>query len=393
MRDRLHSVDIVRGLVMVLMALDHSRDFFGDLGVNPVDLETASPLLFFTRWATHFCAPTFVFLAGVGIGLRVLRSENAKPAAHAGFLLSRGLWLLVLEFTVVNFAWTFDLTPPFYFWQVIAAIGVAMVAMAGLVFLPRGAVVAVGLAIVLGHNLLDPIRVEDLGDYSTLWILLHEGSRATNAFAEAPFGSLFVIYPVLPWIGVMALGYGYASVLERPRAARRATCLVVGAAMVLGFVVLRLLGSYGNVTPATEQDTLLLALASFLNCEKYPPSLTFTLMTLGPALLALAVFDRDPERPPGRITRALTVFGRVPMFFYLAHFFVLHTGALAWRWLAYDQWLSPISAAINGTLSSDYPTSLGATYIAWLLCVIALLPACHAYGALRRRNRFLAGYL
>ena len=271
-KQRFSSIDALRGLVMVVMCLDHTREYFGDLRLNPEDLATTTPSLFYTRWVTHFCAPTFVFLAGVSAWMY---GRSKTKSELSVFLLTRGLWLLVLEFTIIHFAWFHAFgTYPFMF-IVIAAIGASMVAMAALVFLPVRAVAATGLGIVLFHNVLDPIVPEDFGAFSNLWIFLHEGGHIKQLF-------LNVGYPVLPWIGVMACGYSFGMLLHVHRPLRINACLSAGLCCVIIFVLLRSLNLYGDAARWTVQKNTYFSVMSFLSTTKYPPSLLY-LTTVWPS--------------------------------------------------------------------------------------------------------------
>src|SRR5215210_7614762 len=277
-RVRLDAVDAVRGIVMVIMALDHVRDFFHVYAktFDPTDPSKTWTLLFFTRWATHFCAPTFVFLAGTGAFLSTRRGKTRPELAR--FLLTRGLWLVLLELTLVRFGWFFNFDYHVMIAQVIWAIGWSMVALAGLVFLPTRAVAAVGLALILLHNLLDGVSADSFGSFRWLWVVLHE----QNVLALRPDVFVFVAYPLVPWVGVMALGYAFGSLLTLERERRRRLLLTIGGSAVVLFVVLRAANVYGDPTPWVSQARgAWFTLLSFLNTQKYPPSLLFLLMTLG----------------------------------------------------------------------------------------------------------------
>jgi uncharacterized membrane protein len=370
---RLDSVDLVRGAVMVLMALDHVRDYLGPQ-VNPEDLGSAPPALFLTRWVTHFCAPTFVFLAGVGAYLRGARGTSRPELAW--FLLTRGLWLVALEFTLVYWAWSFSLDYRFTVAEVIWAIGVSMVALSGLVFLPAWAVGLVGVAILVGHNLLDGVRGADLGPAGWLWDLLH----TRRGFEPLPGYTFFVAYPLLPWFGVLAAGYGFGALLGGDPARRRARLLGLGLGMTLAFVALRALNGYGDPRHWSVQGDGLRTLMAFLNCEKYPPSLLFVLMTLGPAVLALALADRVP----GPLAGPLVTFGRVPLFYFLLHFLLIHSLAVGLALARYGRadWLF-------GNLPGgppDYAYGLPGVYLLWVCCVALLYPACRWFAGVKRRH-------
>jgi uncharacterized membrane protein len=373
-RPRLDSIDLLRGLVMVLMVLDHTRDFFGAGGMNPRDV--ADPGLFLTRWVTHFCAPIFIFLAGISAALYGARGRSVGQLSR--FLLSRGLWLILVEFTLVRFGWSFSLHLDVFVAQVIWVIGASMVVLAGLVYLPRWAIAATGLIMIAGHNLFDTIHPEQFGAAGWLWNVLHQSGFV-------PLGSqtrLFVLYPLIPWCGVMAVGYAVGPVFKLDRGTREWLLFAAGLAVIMGFVVLRTANVYGDPAPWSVQGSALATVLSFLNCEKYPPSLLYLMMTLGPALILLALF----EGAHGRLADWITAFGRVPFFFYVLHIILIHALAVAFAWatLGDASWLfgSPPRPKPAG-----FGLSLLGVYVVWLLVVLALHPACRWFAALKQRRR------
>jgi uncharacterized membrane protein len=310
--ERIVSVDVLRGLVMALMALDHTRDFFGSSGFNPRDV--TEPALFLTRWVTHPCAPTFILLAGLSA---FLYGRGRTTEEVSRFLLIRGLWLILIEITLIKFGWSFEFEPYRLSLGVIFAIGASMVALAALIWLPRWALAGVSLIMIAGHNLVDGVRPDDeFGEAAWAWHLLHEPGLV-------PLGhdaSLFVLYPLIPWIGVMGAGYLLGPVMQLEPTARQRLLFTLGAAVTLGFVVLRSSNVYGDPASWPPQETWLSTLLSFLNCEKYPPSLVYLMMTLGPALMLLASF----EQASGAFARLLATFGQVPFFFYIVHLYLIH---------------------------------------------------------------------
>ncbi|MDQ3803197.1 MAG: heparan-alpha-glucosaminide N-acetyltransferase domain-containing protein [Acidobacteriota bacterium] len=383
--DRLDSVDLLRGLVMVIMALDHVRFFLHrdvPAGVDPLDLSGTTPALFFTRWVTHFCAPVFVFLAGTGAFLYASRGKTKGETAR--FLLARGLWLILLEFTAVRFGWTFNLDFSLNFAVVLWALGCSMIALAALVYLPARAVALVGVLMIAGHNSFDGVRPESFGAHAWLWKVLHTNG-AINPFP----GYTFVVnYPLVPWVGVMAAGYGLGALLLRGRGERRRLLFRLGAALTAAFVVARAVNVYGDPRPWAAQGDWVSTALSFLNCEKYPPSLLFLLMTLGPSLVALAWFDRDP----GALARPLVVFGRVPLFYYLLHFPLIHLVALALSYARYGEapWLftgPPWSPGLMRAFPKGYGYGLGVVYAAWVAVVLMLYPLCRWFAGVKRRRR------
>jgi uncharacterized membrane protein len=369
---RLVAIDLLRGLVMILMALDHTRDFFGASGMDPRDVH--DPALFLTRWVTHFCAPVFIFLAGISAWLYGARGRSTGELSR--FLLTRGFWLIVLEFTVVRLGWTFSLEPSFLVTQVIWAIGVSMVALAALVHLPRWAVTALALIMIAGHNALDGIEAADFGAAAWVWNLLHE-----PALLElGPGVSLFALYPLIPWIGVMAAGYclGPVFAIDDP-AARRRRLLGLGIAVIAGFVLLRASNLYGDPAPWALDQGWSATVLSFLNCEKYPPSLLYLMMTLGPALILLVAF----ERAAGPVARWLIVFGSVPLFYYVLHLFLIHGLAVA-----FAQFTTGQSAWLLGGFPPERPSGYGLSlpevYLVTLLIVMMLYAPCRWFAAVKR---------
>ena len=300
---------------MVVMALDHVRDFYSNYPGDPtVTLDPVTPGLFFSRWVTHFCAPVFVFLAGVSAylaGTRRTRPELAR------FLATRGLWLMVVEVTLVRWGWLFELGFHIVVFQVIWVLGLSMLVLAGLVLLPlRPAHVgALGLALILGHDLLDGVHAASFAGLGWLWMFVHERGMLT------PSGHLLlVIYPLVPWAGVMAAGYGLGAVYTWPAERRRRLLLRLGAALVVAFVALRTWNHYVDPLPWKRQRSPLITFFSFLACSKYPPSLAYLLMTLGPALVLLGLADGITAR----WTRPFVIFGRVPFFYYVLHVPLIH---------------------------------------------------------------------
>ncbi|MCP8938977.1 heparan-alpha-glucosaminide N-acetyltransferase domain-containing protein [Alsobacter sp. SYSU M60028] len=378
---RLTSIDMVRGLAIVLMALDHTRDFFGASGQNPRDVTDAA--LFLTRWATHFCAPTFIMLAGVSAFL--YGSHGRAPGEVSRFLLTRGLWIVFVEFTFVNFGWNLTLTSGLFVAQVMWAIGVSMIVLAGLVHLPRAAVAAVAVALIAGHNLLDGIRPEALGPLAFAWTLLHVPGK----LQLAPGVELLVVYPLVPWPGVMALGYAVGPVFKADPARRRALLLGAGAALLAGFVALRASNLYGDPQPWRHGDTALQTALSFLDCEKYPPSLLYLAMTLGPAFILLAL----SEGARGRLADTLTMFGRVPFLFYVVHLPVIHLLAVAMAWLTVGEtgWLI---GAFVPPKPPGYGLGLPGVYAVWLAVLALMYPLCRRFADLKsRRHDWWLSYL
>ena len=314
---RLQSIDALRGLVILFMLIDHVREtFFLHRQVSdPMAIDATDPSLFASRTLAHLCAPVFVLLTGLSAWLYGEKYQGRSDVS--AFLFKRGLFLVVLEFTLVNFAWTFQLPPSVIYLQVIWAIGVSMIALSLLVWLPRAALLALGAVIVAGHNLLDGLHFGVESALHVPWAILHD--RGWLEFSENL--RLRTSYPVLPWIGVIALGYGLGPWFARGSTAgqRQQRLLLAGLTALLGFVVLRLFNGYGEA-PWSGYPTLTQTVMSFFNITKYPPSLLFLALTLGGGLLLLRAFERAGQ---ARWISALAVFGAAPMFFYLLHLYVL----------------------------------------------------------------------
>jgi uncharacterized membrane protein len=375
-RPRLDSIDLLRGLVMVLMALDHTRGFFTNAHFDPTDLSKTTAALFLTRWITHFCAPVFTFLAGAGAYLAAARGKTRPQLSR--FLLTRGLWLIVLEYTVVWFGITFNFDWHFIPASVLWALGWGMIVLAGLVHLPLPIIAAFAVVTIAGHNLFDAVRPDQLGPLGPLWAVLH----TRGPLLLTPSVTMFVRYPLVPWIGVMAAGYVFGAVflLNRPR--RRTTLLGLGASLVLLFVALRAVNFYGDPHPWSPRQDALFTVLSFLNCQKYPPSLLYLLMTLGPALLALSVF----ERGLGRLARPLLMFGRVPLFFYLLQWYAAHLLAIVVN-AALGRPASWLFGGAPWNAPKGYGYSLGVVYLMWIVVLILLYLPCRWFAALKRRRR------
>lgn len=379
---RINSIDLLRGLVMIIMALDHVRMYFalGTWYAEPTNLATTTPLLFFTRWITHFCAPVFVFLAGTSAFLYGIKKANSQGTAW--FLFTRGLWLIAVELVIVNFAWTFDITYSFLILQVIWAIGISMVVLSALVFLPNGWILAIGMTLVFGHNVLDSVTARGTSTWNLIWYILHQ---PTSIFLDST-RLVNVVYPVLPWMGLMALGYGFGQVYGRdfPSAQRRRWLFSIGICATLLFLLLRGFNLYGEPREWQTQDSTMYSLISFLNTTKYPPSLHFLLMTMGPALILLAWIEILGER----LAKPVIVFGKVPFFFYVVHLYVIHALAMLMLVAQGHDWRAYILSArgiTSGTLSS-YGLGLEAVYGIWAMIVLLLYPLCSWYQKIRESH-------
>ena len=367
-----NAIDWLRGLVMAIMVLDHARDFWNGFRIRPTDLAVTTPGLFATRWITHFCAPVFVALAGTAA---YLYGRRRTPAERTRFLLSRGAFLVLLELTVIRIMWVPD---PFYRFtvlQVIWAIGWSMIVLAGLSHVPRSVVLGVGALLVVGHNAFDGVHAASFGALAPLWNVIHE--RA--ALHPLPGRTIFVSYPLVPWIGVMALGYAFGPVVELDAARRRGLCLRLGGALTLGFITLRALNVYGDPVPWSAQKSTVFTLLSFLNCEKYPPSLAYLLMTLGPALLVFAAAPALSQR-----TKWLVVFGQVPLLFYVAHLFLLRYSSILVTFLR----VGPAAFLPPPKGPGGSPEfALWVSYVAWLVTLALLYPLCRWYARLKATKK------
>jgi uncharacterized membrane protein len=378
------SLDILRGLVIVVMALDHVRDYFMIASVqDPTADPAASPLLFATRWITHFCAPTFVFLAGTSAGLMAGRKT---PREMASFLLTRGLWLLFLEATVISAAWSFSPTGIaelgggiYVALQVIWAIGASMVVLAGAQFLGRHACLAIGAAIILGHNLLDGVwpAASTTGSTAPVWAALH----ARQLYEVGPL-RIYFSYPLLPWIGVMLVGYGAASLFELPAKTRDQRLLRIGLGLVIAFILIRALNVYGDPQPwKLDPSSTAASIMSFLATTKYPPSLLYILMTLGPAAIACAF----AERLRGPIRNALVTLGRAPLAFYIAHLYLIHALTIVLgiaQGFSAEQFLTHYRFFPKG-----FGVGLWGVYLIWIAVVVLLYPLCRWVAALKARRQ------
>jgi len=408
---RIDSIDLLRGIVMVVMMLDHTRDFMhsGSFQFDPTDLSQTNVALFFTRWITHYCAPVFVFLAGTGAYLQFARGKSKKDLSR--FLITRGLWLIVLEFTLVRLGATFSIDYRFLgMMQVIWVIGVSMIVLAGLIHLPLRVIAGFGVAMIALHNLLDRFHVQGwqgprtaVPSYSAkLFIILHQAFEPFPIVGW-PSPVVFVLYPLIPWIGVIAAGYAFGVIYQWDTTQRRQLLLRLGSATTVLFIVLRFINHYGDPSRWSRQSSIPFTVLSFLNTTKYPPSLLFLLMTLGPAMLALALFEtsfESSDSPPRSTAVAnnpkprrglrdfFVTFGRVPLFFYLlqwptAHLIAVIVHAAAgkpWRWMF-------------GSLIGVEPPppgvgfNLAVVYACWLVGVLLLYPLCKWFAGVKARRR------
>lgn len=360
---------------MILMALDHTRDFFGSLAQNPTNLATASASLFLTRWVTHFCAPVFFLLTGTGAYLALRRGTRAGLSR---FLLARGLWLIFLELVIVRcLAYQFNFDYRVTMLLVLWALGWAMILLAALVHLPVSVTAAIGVVMIVGHNLLDGVR-----SANPLWSILHSPGFVLNT----PDRVVFVAYPLIPWIGVAAVGYALGQVYSWEADGRRRLLLRLGVGLSLAFVVVRGINGYGDPAGWTTQRNLLFTVLSFLNTNKYPPSLLFLLMTLGPALLFLRAVD---GRTP-RFLRPAAIIGKVPLFYFVLHFVLIHVLAAVVCYARYGSahWMveSPDLSNYPYTPPPGWGYPLPVVYLVWAVVVAAMYPLCRWFAPIKQRR-------
>jgi uncharacterized membrane protein len=395
-KTRIDSLDLLRGIVMVIMMLDHTRDFVHSaaLQFDPSDLSRTNVAIFLTRWITHFCAPVFVFLAGTGAYLQFARGKSKRALSR--FLVTRGFWLIVLEVTIIKLLVTFKFDIRLVgMLQVIWVIGVSMIVLAALIHLPVKVVGAFGLVMIAVHNLFDGFRVASWqGPESPLpsiggklWILLHQPFEALPVWGF-PSPIVFVIYPLIPWIGVMAAGYAFGVLYQMDAHRRRRWLLIIGGTATVLFLILRTINVYGDPAPWSQQPSGVFTLLSFLNTTKYPPSLLFLLMTLGPALLALALFESQPNAG-GRVRRFFVTFGRVPLFFYLLQWLTAHVISILLH-LSFGKpvaWLFQSPIDWFGGLPQGIGFNLGVVYLCWMVGVLLLFPLCQWFAGVKARRR------
>jgi uncharacterized membrane protein len=379
-RARIESVDLLRGVIMILMALDHTRDYFGVAGVNPTDPATTTVALFFTRWVTHFCAPVFFLLTGTGAFLALRRRTIAQLSR---FLFTRGLWLIFVEVVLLRcFGWQFNFDYRVTMLTVLWALGWAMIVLSALVHLPPRVVAALGALMIVTHNLLDSVRASTFGVLAPLWSVLH---APAVIYADGRH-IVFVAYALIPWVGVTALGYGLGQIYRWEPVRRRALLLRMGLALTIAFVMLRAVNLYGDPLPWSPQRSPVFTALSFLDTTKYPPSLLFLLMTLGPALLFLRVVDGGMPRA----LRPALLIGKVPMFYYVLHVPLIHLVAVIACVARYGSahWMveSPSIDRFPVTQPPGWPVSLPVVWLIWVGIVVMLYPLCRWFAGVKARR-------
>lgn len=371
---RLQSIDVMRGLVMVIMALDHVREYWGPTPVRPEDLTQASVILFFTRWVTHLCAPTFVFLSGLSVYLYQQKSGSLGDTRR--FLLTRGVWLLFVEAAVISFIMVqgYGLTVLSVIW----VIGCSMIVLAGAIRLPRNILLITALAIMAGHHLLPTIRVESAGDALA-------GIFYNTPFFFAAAHPVLVTYTIIPWVAVMMLGYGVGPWYTGDPALRNARLMRTGFMFLLAFVIIRAANVYGDPSPwVVSERGLVFSGLSFVNVTKYPPSLLFLALTLGVCFLLLRLFN---DNIPTTLRRWLSVYGQVPFFFFVLHFAVISVSSLVWTGLQFGQF-SNLAFSSPADLPAGYQPSLTRVYVVWVLLLALMYFPCRWFSGYRRNNDF-----
>ena len=355
-KKRIDSIDILRGIVMVVMALDHTRDFFTFSNFDPTNLKVVSSALFLTRFITHYCAATFVFLAGTGAYLSLSRGKRKQDASK--FLITRGLWLIFLELTVIHWAWGGT------FLQVIWAIGVSMIVLAFLIYLPKSIILLFGLLLIFGHNLVDKVDTAKFTEEGkTMWIFLHQQGQA-HLWGNV---NVLVLYPLIPWVGVMATGYCFGTLFTINAVKRKKWLIILGVSAIALFIIIRGFNFYGDPALWTEQYSMHRTILSFINVSKYPPSLDYLLITLGPGMLMLAYL----ENKSNKLTAIFVVFGRVPLFYYILHVYLIHLMAI-------------ITSGITGT---DNTFGLPAVYLFWIVAVTILYFPCKWFMKYKKEHK------
>lgn len=379
-RPRIESVDLLRGIIMIIMALDHTRDFLTNAAFQPTDLSQTTTAYFFARWITHFCAPVFFLLTGTGAYLSLRRKSKRELSR---FLLTRGLWLIFLDLVVIRclgmqFNFDFRVTLLLVLW----ALGWAMIALSALIFLPAWLITAIGGVMIATHNLFDSVAPSAFGRFAPLWAILH-----AQFFVSAnPNHTIFVAYPLIPWLGVTAVGYTLGRIFDWPAERRKTFLLRLGLALTAAFIAIRAINLYGDPFRWSHQKSAWFTVLSFLNTIKYPPSLDFLLMTLGPALLFLAFTD---ARTP-RLLRPALVYGKVPLFYFVLHLPLIHLICVALSYARYGEihgmFESPTLDKYPITRPPGWGVNLFVVYLLWAFVVIALYPLCRWYAQLKQRS-------
>lgn len=377
-KNRIESLDLLKGLVIVIMALDHVRDYFhySSYIFDPTDPTLTTVPLFLTRFLTNFCAPAFSFLAGIS---SFMVGKRKSPNELSSFLLNRGLWLVFVELVIMNFGWYFDVSFRSVNFSVIWSLGISMIFLAGLIHLPKKVILIFSCLLIFGHNLLDNIHF----DGSILWAFLHE----QKPFLTTPNHIFVAVYPLIPWIAVMALGYYFGSFYDKDYdpIKRKKIFNIIGIAAIVFFVILRGINIYGNLLPWNNYGNLMQTTFSFLNLTKYPPSLSFLLVTLGGAFLFLA----SAETLKGRVVNFFCVFGRVPFFFYIIHIYLIHFLALITAEFTGLGWQKMVLPAMPFMVKAlkGFGFNLFIVYLIWILIIAMLYPLCKRFDTYKQNHK------
>ncbi len=385
---RVSSIDVARGLAMVLMTLDHVRDYFGDAAASPTNLATTTAALFFTRWITHFCAPTFFLLTGASA---YLSSQRRTDRSLSGFLVKRGVWLIILEVVIMrslSYQWNFDyrVTLLFILW----ALGWSMIVLGALANFSTRVSLVFGIVLIVAHNAFDGVQAKALGALAPIWTILH----SPGLLVAGPDHFVLAAYSLIPWVGVTALGYGLAPIFLESAGRRRTLFLRAGIAMIAAFFVLRGINIYGDPSRWSMQSSTTFTVLSFLNTTKYPPSLLFLLMTLGPLFLFLRRIDGFVPR----LLQPVAVLGRVPLFYFVLHITLIHVLAFIVCLARYGEvhWVfeSPSLEFFPFHQPPGWPLALPYIYLLWWVVVLILWPVCRWFaGVKRRRSEWWLSYL
>jgi uncharacterized membrane protein len=373
-KKRIQSIDLLRGIIMIIMALDHTRDFFHKDGLmgDPLNPDTTNLALYGTRWITHFCAPTFVFLSGLSAWLQSQRKTKKELSL---FLITRGLWLILVDLLIMSFAFTADVHYSLFVLETLWSIGASMVILGLMIYLPFSIILATGLFIVLGHNLIDLAEKSRQTPVPLWWNLLHQPG-------VKPLGgghNLFILYPFLSWAGLMMLGYCCGKLFTDMEAPKRNKILLwTGVSAILLFIVLRFINVYGNTAPWHKQETGLKTFFAFMNVEKYPPSLLFLCATIGPMLIVLSLL----KNTQGWLAKAVSVIGRVPLFYFVVHFYIIHLAQVITYFVrghSFAEGLKDIPEVPFKFVAPGEGFSLGITYLIWIAVVVLMYPLCKWY--------------
>ena len=382
MKQRIQSIDILRGIVMIIMALDHCRDYFHQYSFfyDPTDWHNTSPMLYFTRIVTHICAPSFVLLSGISAFLSL---EHKSKKEESFFLLSRGLWLIFLEVTVINFGWFFNPNFSFQIFQVMWALGFSMICLAGLIYLPQKYIFLIAIILIGGHNAFDDIHFPGESPFALIWGFLMQYKKFTMFNTQC-----YIAYSAIPWVGTMALGYSLGPLFSNKFSLqkRNSALFSLGICFLIIFIILRAINGYGDPYKWAHQGSLVHTFFSFMKLSKYPPSLDFLLLTLSFAIL----FLRFGDRPLNIITKRVSVLGRVPMFFYIVHIYLIHILAMiaanytgfSWRNMVNLKSWVLLEPSLKG-----YGFSLLTVMIIWLSVIVVMYQLCREYDKYKRRNK------